>query len=141
MSRETAFTRLRENLPTVVGLVFMAILVVGLFTGPWVLLIGVVGLFVLTPTVALLFGDRKDIEEWWGEETAEQYGQASDDDPVETLKRRYAEGELTEEAFEYKLQQILDSDRSASLNRDTNRSTASNGSQTENAPDVELEDR
>lgn len=111
MSQETARTRFYDNITTIVGLLFASLTIIGLFTEVWLLVAGFVGLMFLTPLVALLVGDRAAIEEWWGEEKAEQYEpDSANEDPLETVKRRYAAGDLTEEEFEHRLQQLLAAD-------------------------------
>lgn len=73
--------------------------------------ISIVGWFLLTPV--LLF---------FGEETADLLGvgeppsDASEDDPLETLKARYANGELTEAEFERRLERLVELDE-ADLDR------------------------
>ncbi len=63
----------------------------------------IVGWFLLTPV--FLF---------WGEEIAEMvYGPEepqTEPDPVEVLKRRYAAGEIDEDEFERRLEELMDTD-------------------------------
>lgn len=52
--------------------------------------------------------------------------ESSDDTPLETLKSRYAAGELSDEEFEAKLDQLMDSERQRETNlehRDTDTSS------------------
>lgn len=106
--------RARQNITEIVGILFAVAMVAGLFGQPWLLLAGLAGMLFVTPLVALLFGDRDAIEEWWGAEKAEQVAANTDEDresdPLEGLKLRYARGELSEAEFERHVQQLLDVD-------------------------------
>ncbi|OLZ40855.1 hypothetical protein A6E15_07560 [Natrinema saccharevitans] len=111
MSQSGSLGRLRESITEVVGFLFAFLMVLGIVVEPWLFVLGLVGMLFLTPIVALLFGDRDTVEEWWGGEKAQQLDtDTSQDDPLETLKRRYAEGELSEEEFEDKLNRLLESE-------------------------------
>lgn len=64
MSTASSRTRLRANLTEVVGLLSVGLLVSSFFVGSTVLMAaGLVGIFIVTPPVALLFGDEDDIAE------------------------------------------------------------------------------
>jgi len=87
-----------------VGLVSLAVLGVGFvamaagvdyFWMAWVL-----GYAVVVPAVSMLLGDDTDEN---GETDA-------DDDPVETLRKRYARGELTDREFERRLKRVLETE-------------------------------
>lgn len=102
-----------------VGLAFASLTAIGFVVAPW-----------------LVVGDRDAIEEWWGEEKAERYDERSESEgPIETVKRRYAEGELSEAEFEHRLQGLLDADRRETTGSDPDES------HTEREPVTELEDR
>jgi hypothetical protein len=79
------------------------------------------GYVVVVPTVALLFGDEEDVEEYWHDhvdtstepsrETAQEgEGEESASDALETLRDRYARGELTDDQFERKLERLLETE-------------------------------
>lgn len=101
-----------------------------MFTGQsWWLPFLLVGYIVVVPLVALLFGDEEDRREWWDDwsgeaaetETESTAGDVGVDghagggrpssvgnrDALETLRDRYAAGELTDEQFERKLERLL----------------------------------
>lgn len=94
-----------------------------------------VGYIVVIPLVALVFGDEADREEWWGDESWDEWwGEESDSsaddeseepdrrpgreataepnnrEALETLRTRYAAGELTDEQFERKLERLLETE-------------------------------
>lgn len=98
-----------------------------------------VGYIVVIPLVALVFGDEADKEEWWddwwGDESWDEWwGEESDSstddeseepdrrpgrkattepnnrEALETLRARYAAGELTDEQFERKLERLLETE-------------------------------
>jgi len=117
--------RLRNNVTSATGLVVIGLSVLAYAAGlpnVWVLLF--VGLLVVTPLVGLLVGDddwRKWdplSDEFWedifGEESTET-GETQDEaeaerDPLLTLRERYARGELTDEAFERRLELLLETE-------------------------------
>lgn len=126
MSEESPLDRLRENATEVASILVTGLWLGGLFTGQgWWLPALLIGYIVVVPLVALLFGDEKDRAEWldWEEtesdaETTE--GRSGDTDhrsdeqreesALAALRRRYAEGELTEEQFERKLERLLETE-------------------------------
>jgi len=119
MSEETPLDRARENLTGIVSLLVTGLWMVALFTGQewwWVALI--IGYAVVLPLAGILFDEDEESEAWTGDrETAEQTqsasgssGTASDETPLESLRRRYAEGELTDEQFERKLDRLLETE-------------------------------
>jgi len=119
MSEETPLDRARENLTGIVSLLVTGLWMVALFTGQewwWVALI--IGYAVVLPLAGILFDEDEVSEAWTGDrETAEQTqsasgssGTASDETPLESLRRRYAEGELTDEQFERKLDRLLETE-------------------------------
>nr|WP_313692239.1 SHOCT domain-containing protein [Halobaculum sp. XH14] len=74
-----------------------------------------------------MFGDEEDVEEWWEDNWGDDWwswgGSTSKDaterddadepdetsrDAIETLRDRYARGELTDEQFERKLDRLLE---------------------------------
>lgn len=111
-----------------------------LFTGQeWWLAALLVGYVVVVPITAMVFGDEEDVAEWWddadewsGEDEAETDAAQSggrgrdaggapagassgastgdDESALERIRRRYAEGELTEAQFERKLERLLETE-------------------------------
>ncbi|MDJ1431001.1 SHOCT domain-containing protein [Halostagnicola sp. A-GB9-2] len=97
-----------------------------------------VGYIVVVPLVALLFGDEADKAEWWddwwGDESWEEWWSGETDsndgtptqqgsqsgretstgqdnrEALETLRSRYAAGELTDAQFERKLERLLETE-------------------------------
>lgn len=88
----------------------------------WVIF--VMGWVVATPLVSILVDEDDETErtleppsppspsEWGGEDTdaGAGAGQASQQDALETLRDRYARGELTEEQFERKVERLLETE-------------------------------
>ncbi|MEY7851176.1 SHOCT domain-containing protein [Natrarchaeobius sp. A-rgal3] len=130
---EDPATRFRENVTEITATIVTGIWLVGLFTGQWWWLpFLLVGYIVVVPLVALFFGDEQDRKEWWewgegeseddwwGEGTEERDGERPNVDPerrptnnadaLETLRDRYAAGELTDEQFERKLERLLETE-------------------------------
>ena len=114
-----AVTRLRENATGITSLLVTAFWLGAMFTGQdWWLAALLVGYVAIVPLVAILFGDEDDRREWAAEslsaDTAETDGEPeptdSTTDALETLRERYAAGELTDEQFERKLERLLDTE-------------------------------
>ena len=115
-------TRVRENLTEITATLVTGIWIVGLFAGQWWWLPALlVGYFVVVPLVALLFGDEEDRREWWEDEESEAAESSGADssssnepptnrDALETLRDRYARGELTDAQFEHKLERLLETE-------------------------------
>ncbi|WP_018257670.1 SHOCT domain-containing protein [Halomicrobium katesii] len=122
MSEETPIDRARENVTGIVSMLVTGIWMVGLFTGQeWWLPALIVGYAVFVPLTATLFGDEEDREEWADDVTGTESGETTRDEsereadspnetPLEALRRRYAEGELTDEQFERKLDRLLETE-------------------------------
>ncbi|WP_135854865.1 SHOCT domain-containing protein [Halorussus salinus] len=115
----TPYERLRENATEVVSMLVTGIWLAAMFTGQdWWLAALLFGYVVVVPVAELLFGDEEDDGEWWDDEADEreadaetdERGDESDDDALETLRDRYARGELTDEQFERKLERLLDTE-------------------------------
>ncbi|UPV75913.1 SHOCT domain-containing protein [Halorussus limi] len=111
--------RLREKATEVASTVVTGVWLAAMFTGQdWWLAALLFGYIVVVPVVELLFGDEDEAEEQW-DDAGEDYA-AGDDEPVrtddadrdalETLRNRYARGELTDEQFERKLERLLDTE-------------------------------
>lgn len=79
-------------------------------------LVFVVGWVVLTPLAGILFGDEEGELEEYAKEAAEAEisdavtGEPSSQDALDTLRDRYARGELTEEQFEQKVERLLETE-------------------------------
>ncbi|WP_224335468.1 SHOCT domain-containing protein [Haloprofundus halobius] len=135
MDDETPADRLCENATEIASVVVTGFWLAALFTGQsWWLAALLIGYIVVVPLVALLFGDDEDRKEWWddddwwdddwwndwwGSSTDEEKQERKSDDstavetdetPLETLRRRYAAGELTEAQFERKLELLLETE-------------------------------
>ncbi|NHN60771.1 MULTISPECIES: SHOCT domain-containing protein [Halorussus] len=124
--------RLLKNATGIASTVVTGVWLAAMFTGQdWWLAALLFGYIVVVPVVAMLFGDEEDVEEWWDDDgegwwddgegawTGERETDESDaDDPaetnnrdaLETLRDRYARGELTDEQFERKLERLLDTE-------------------------------
>jgi len=102
--------RARENAVGLVSTLVTGIWLAALFLDQdWWLGFMLFGYIVIIPVTAFLFGDEEDIEEWWDDDVDTATDESTDsEDPVETLRRRYAEGELTDEQFERKLERLLE---------------------------------
>ncbi|WP_255168256.1 SHOCT domain-containing protein [Natrononativus amylolyticus] len=120
--RDDPGTRLRNNATEIASLLvtglWLALLVSGIGGSLWLAVL-LLGYIVVVPLVALLYGDEDDIEEWWDEDERERLdlddGELPErvDDPqtrdaLETLRDRYAAGDLTDEQFEHKLERLLE---------------------------------
>ncbi|WP_372479401.1 SHOCT domain-containing protein [Halomicrobium sp. HM KBTZ05] len=121
MSEETPIDRARENATGIVSMLVTGIWMFGLFTGQeWWLPALIVGYAVFIPLTATLFGDEDEREAWTGDltdssssETTDERTRAAESDDetaLEALRRRYAEGELTDEQFERKLDRLLETE-------------------------------
>ena len=107
---DTVSARLRENATRIATVLVTGTWLVALFSGQgWWLPVMLFGYVVAVPLVALLFGDREDVAEWWGDGAASTV-EDDREDPIEALRVRYARGELTDEAFERKLDRLLEAE-------------------------------
>lgn len=88
------------------------------------------GYVVVVPLVALLFGDEEDRKEWWDDDWFGESEVSDDDqseqpsppnhdadsppssnrDALETLRERYAAGDLTDDQFDHKLERLLETE-------------------------------
>ena len=112
-------SRLRENATQVASLLVTGLWLALLFSGVggmlWLIVL-LVGYIVVVPLVALLFGDEADVEEWWDQDERERIETEPTGtdrearDALETLRDRYAAGELTDEQFERKLERLLETE-------------------------------
>ncbi|WP_227377720.1 SHOCT domain-containing protein [Haladaptatus halobius] len=117
--------RLKNNITDVTSLLVTLVWMLALFTGQdWWLAALLVGYVAIVPLVALLSGDESDRETWrntcssWctgmlsnrSSEMVPTEVEESEETPLETLQQRYARGELTDEQFERKLDQLLETE-------------------------------
>ncbi|WP_430505346.1 SHOCT domain-containing protein [Haloparvum sp. PAK95] len=116
MANDSPVERARENLTGIVSVVVTATWLGALLAGQdWWLAFMLVGYVAVVPIVALLFGDEEDRAEWWSEgesSDSERTATAESDrrDALQTIRDRYARGELTEEQFERKLETLLETE-------------------------------
>lgn len=112
--------RLRENATGIVSTLVTGIWLGAMFTNQdWWLAAMLVGYVAVVPITAMLFGDDEESEvaerakERAGERRERRQQEAAaveDESPLEALRRRYAEGELTDEQFERKLEALLETE-------------------------------
>ncbi len=128
-------TRFRENATEITTMIVTGLWLALLFlpggTQLW-LPVMLIGYIVVIPLVALLYGDKSEREAWWGSESWDDWWGTSEDeassdestvaeaklnrtestpgDALETLRERYAAGELTDDQFEQKLDRLLETE-------------------------------
>ena len=128
-------TRFRENATEITTMIVTGLWLALLFlpggTQLW-LPVMLICYIVVIPLVALLYGDKSEREAWWGSESWDDWwgtneNEASSDestaadtkpnraestpgDALETLRERYAAGELTDDQFEQKLDRLLETE-------------------------------
>ncbi|MFB6222287.1 MAG: SHOCT domain-containing protein [Haloarcula sp.] len=106
MTDQSPRERVRANTTELASLAVTGFWLVALLTGQeWWLVALLVGYVVVVPLVEILFGEdeeRADAVETASSETEET--------PLERLRRRYAEGELTDDQFERKLERLLETE-------------------------------
>jgi hypothetical protein len=121
---DTPAERLRENIVGIVSVLVTATWMGAMFTDQeWWLAALLIGYIAVVPITAMLFGDEEEVSEHWGEdalsdntsESAQERqsrdSKTSDDSTdaaLQTLRKRYAQGELTEAQFERKLERLLE---------------------------------
>lgn len=123
MDDETVLDRVRDNLTGIVSLLVTGVWMTGLFTGQdWWLPALIVGYAVVLPIVGILAGEDTDADDWvdlddsQSTDTSERRHAERDasgestKDALETLRDRYARGELTEAQFERKLDRLLETE-------------------------------
>lgn len=110
--------RLRDNITEITSLVVTGVWLTALLTGQgWWLPALLVGYVVVVPVVAMVFDDKEDdhTDEDRGDAASADSRQHHDHegsarDALETLRDRYARGELSEKQFERKLERLLDTE-------------------------------
>ncbi|GAA0232201.1 SHOCT domain-containing protein [Haladaptatus pallidirubidus] len=131
---DTPRERLYEKATEITSTVVTGFWLVALITGQdWWLAAMLLGYMVIVPVVALLFEDEKADESWWdamwnddwwddmwdwsggsGKSTkSEDSAEATEPnnrDALETLRNRYAHGELTDDQFERKLERLMETE-------------------------------
>ncbi|WP_231187102.1 SHOCT domain-containing protein [Haladaptatus sp. DYF46] len=124
---DTPTERFRENATEIASILVTGFWLLALFTGQsWWLPAMLLGYIVVIPIVEMLFGDDEDVEGWWdatwdddwwdwssGNERSNEPAETvepNNRDALETLKNRYARGELTDEQFERKLERLMEND-------------------------------
>jgi uncharacterized membrane protein len=145
MDRDTLGQRLRKNAAGIASILVTGIWLAALLSGrSWWLVALIVGYVVVVPIVAMLFEDEDEDEreqwwegnwldsEWWDDrwnvvrrfETGEEESApraTNQETPLETLRRRYAAGELTDEQFERKLERLLETETLESVEDEATR--------------------
>ncbi|MFC6754563.1 SHOCT domain-containing protein [Halorubrum tibetense] len=119
--------RARRNATGIVSTVVTGTWLAALFLGfDWWLALLLFGYIVVVPVTAMLFGDEDDWEEWVDEGTYEDVVGETDTtegdvggsrtadtnnaDALQRLRTRYANGELTDDQFERKLDRLLETE-------------------------------
>lgn len=122
--RESVLGRVREDLTEIVSLLVTGVWLSLLFVGPsgWWLVALIVGYAVVVPLVSILAGEDETNDESTVEQTVPvQSGHSpttgdrrepsrDNRDALERLRQRYAEGELTDEQFERKVEKLLETE-------------------------------
>lgn len=113
---------LGQRLTAASGTLTFGVGLVALFMGIsnwW--LVFVVGWFVVTPLLAILFDAEDEVDQDWTDHDERQHEATTESgakrqvgdskqDALETLRDRYARGELSEEQFETKLDRLLNTE-------------------------------
>lgn len=115
IKQDSVSQRLQENATGIVSTIVTGVWMGAMFTGQdWWLAALLVGYVAVVPITAMLFGDEEEAEsiasDWIGNDSSHSSSAetgANEETPLETVRRRYAEGELTEAQFEQKLEQLL----------------------------------
>lgn len=113
--------RFRENVTGIVSVLVTGIWLAALLLGfEWWLPFMLFGYIALIPIVSMLFDEDEDEEATERQERREettagrQQGAdatgASSEDALQTLRERYARGELTDQQFERKLERLLETE-------------------------------
>lgn len=104
--------RFTENAAGIASLLVTGIWLAALLSGQsWWLPFMLFGYIVIVPLVAILFGDEDEEQDTEEVDLLEEKPAAeSNRDALETLRNRYARGELTDEQFERKVERLLDTE-------------------------------
>ena len=116
---ETVVDRLRGNAVQITSLLVTGLWLFGLFTGAnWWLPALIVGYVVIVPLAEALFGEDEESDDDWTEyvdgvtreDATDERSGDDGGDALETLRERYARGELTDEQFERKLERLVETE-------------------------------
>ena len=123
--------RFQRNATGIASTVVTGVWLAAMFTGQgWWLAALLFGYVVVVPVVSMLFGDDEDWEDhadenwtdeeywedswtggtWTSDESSNDQPETDNRDALETLRNRYARGELTDEQFERKVERLLDTE-------------------------------
>ncbi|ELZ87416.1 hypothetical protein C453_03659 [Haloferax elongans ATCC BAA-1513] len=113
-------TRLRQNATEIVSVLVTGVWLTALFTDQsWWLGALLLGYVVVVPITDMLFGSDEETEADLSEPEGSRSEQSarstaaqtdSDRDALQTLRDRYARGELTDEQFDRKLEVLLETE-------------------------------
>jgi uncharacterized membrane protein len=111
----TPAQRFRENITGIVSTLVTGIWLAALFLDfEWWLPFMLFGYIVIVPVTAMLFEEDEDEEVTTDHSRAEDATRStasdSNEDALQTLRDRYASGELTDEQFERKLERLLETE-------------------------------
>lgn len=147
MSTDEPIDRLRGELTGVVAMLVTGIWLVAMFADQsWWLPFMLVGYVVIVPLTAILTGESDRETE---EADRDGHGQAETSEQADALARlreRYARGELTDEAFERKVERLLETETLADADdllgeeRSRRESATDRSSDGDPEPDRELSD-
>lgn len=111
MTDDSVRTRTRENASGIAAV---------LVTGTWLALlmldielwlaVMLFGYIAVVPVVSMLFDEEEETESDRAPASEPQRDTESADDALQRLRRRYADGELTDEQFERKLERLLETE-------------------------------
>ncbi|EMA12219.1 SHOCT domain-containing protein [Haloarcula marismortui] len=111
MTDRSPLRRARDNATELASLAVTGFWLVALVTGQeWWLAALLVGYVVVVPLTELLYGDTDEEAADADEVESALSSDADDETPLERLRRRYADGKLTDEQFERKLERLLETE-------------------------------
>jgi uncharacterized membrane protein len=93
---------------TLVTGTWLALLMLNVPSEIW-LAVMLFGYIAVVPVVSMLFDEDED-EATTDQQSADSAAETDSEDALERLRRRYAEGELTDEQFERKLERLLETE-------------------------------
>lgn len=96
----------REKIVAVAAILTLGLGLTALFLGvEWFWMIFVIGFAVVVPILAILLEEDEETES-----TDEPSGQTDEQDALETLRDRYARGELDDYEFERKVEKLVENE-------------------------------
>lgn len=111
MSERSPLERASDNATELVSTVVTGVWLAALFTGQdWWLAALLVGYVVVVPLTSVLSGEEDESDTSSVSVGDSTTARTDDETPLERLRRRYAEGELTDEQFERKLERLLETE-------------------------------